>query len=68
MRICRHCDREHAYLCDCGHHHSDHIVACGCRKPGCECLSYSQFLRNPAGKLPFLVAGAAPIHQAEDRR
>ena len=34
------CIEEHALLCDCKHHHSDHVFGGGCNL--CDCEQYSQ--------------------------
>ncbi len=45
MAFCRHCDvmsEPHTYVCNCGHHHSDHIFAGGCLIDDCPCSGYDQ--------------------------
>jgi hypothetical protein len=42
--LCRHCpnSRPHKFVCDCGHHHNQHVFGAGCIKRNCSCDRYSQ--------------------------
>lgn len=39
---CYYCEREHSFVCNCGHRHDEHSQFGGCQIPGCDCSKYDQ--------------------------
>jgi len=47
---CLICPCDHAYVCNCGHRHDEHMQSSGCQVEGCQCTQYDQTRQRMVGE------------------